>query len=58
MHNNEPQLIHQRPERFKEWFLENYNNEDLGKIKTYNEVNNPNRQKHYSNALDWFRSKQ
>ena len=56
MYNHEPQLIHQRPERFKEWFFNNYNSEDLGKIKTYNEVENPNRKKHYSNALDWFKT--
>lgn len=56
MYNHEPQLIHQRPERFKEWFFNNYNSEDLGKIKTYNEVENPNRKKHYSNALDWFQT--
>jgi hypothetical protein len=54
MHNNEPQLIHQRPERFKEWFNEKYN-EDLGKIKTYTQVENPDRKIHYSNALDWFK---
>jgi hypothetical protein len=54
MYNNEPQLIHQRPERFKEWFNEKYN-EDLGKIKTFNEVNNPDRKIHYSNALNWFK---
>lgn len=47
-------FIHQRPERFKEWFLKNHD-EDLGKIKTYNEVENPDRQKHYSNALEWFK---
>jgi hypothetical protein len=50
----EDKFIHQRPERFKEWFLKNHE-EDLGKIKTYNEVENPDRQKHYSNALDWFK---
>jgi hypothetical protein len=33
MYNNNPQLIHQRPERFKEWFFENYN-EDLKFMKT------------------------
>jgi hypothetical protein len=54
MYDNKPQFIHQRPERFKEWFFENYN-EDLGKIKTYNEVKNPDRQIHYSNALNWFK---
>ena len=54
MFDNKPQLIHQRPERFKEWFFENYN-EDLGKIKTYKEVDSPDRQKHYTNALNWFK---
>jgi hypothetical protein len=54
MFNSKPQLIHQRPERFKEWFFENYDKEDLGKIKTYGQVKNPDREKHYSNALDWF----
>jgi hypothetical protein len=54
MYNNKPQLIHQRPERFKEWFLENYD-KDLGKIKTYDDLYNADRQKHYSNALDWFK---
>lgn len=54
MYNNNPQLIHQRPERFKEWFFENYK-EDLGKIKIYNDVKNKDRLIHYSNALDWFK---
>jgi hypothetical protein len=56
MFNNEPQLIHQRPERFKEWFFKHYQNEDLGKIKTFLEVENLNRKKHFSNALDWFKT--
>jgi len=56
MFNSKPQLIHQRPERFKEWFFENYDNEDLGKIKTYGQVENTDRLKHYSNALDWFKT--
>jgi len=55
MYNNDPQYIHQRPEPFKKWFFDNYNFEDLGKIKTYNNVDNPDRRKHYSNALDWFK---
>lgn len=56
MFNNKPQLIHQRPERFKEWFSKNYDNEDLGKIKTYVQVQDSDRKKHYSNALDWFKT--
>jgi hypothetical protein len=55
MYNNDPQYIHQRPEPFKKWFFDNYNFEDLGKIKTYNNVDDPDRRKHYSNALDWFK---
>ena len=55
MFNNEPQLIHQRPEPFKSWFFKHYQNEDLGKVKTYLQVQNPNRKKHFSNALDWFK---
>lgn len=54
MYNNKPQYIHQRPERFKEWFFEIYQ-EDLGKVKIYDTVKNPDRLKHYSNALDWFK---
>jgi hypothetical protein len=50
----EDKFIHQRPEQFKEWFLKNHD-EDLGKIKTYNEVENSDRKKHYSNALEWFK---
>lgn len=55
MYNNNPQYIHQRPERFKEWFFNTYK-EDLGQIKTYTNTNNPDRLKHYSNALDWFKT--
>lgn len=54
LYDNKPQFIHQRPERFKKWFFENYN-EDLGKIKTFKEVNIGDRPIHYSNALDWFK---
>ncbi|WP_320816206.1 hypothetical protein [Flavobacterium sp.] len=56
MHNNTPQYIHQRPERFKEWFFNNYDNEDLGQIKQTYQIENPDRLKHYSNALDWFKT--
>jgi hypothetical protein len=55
MYNNKPQFIHQRPERFREWFFENYN-EDLGQIKQPYQIENPDRLKHYSNALDWFKT--
>lgn len=53
MYNDTDKFIHQRPEPFKEWFFKTYN-EDLGKIKTFKQVQNPDREKHYSNALNWF----
>jgi len=55
MYNNDPQYIHQRPEVFKKWFHKKYEPEELGKIKTYLQVENKDRRKHYSNALDWFK---
>ena len=54
MYESQPQFIHQRSETFKEWFYNNYN-EDLGQIKTLLNVSNSNRNKHYSNALNWFK---
>jgi hypothetical protein len=56
MHDSEPQYIHQRPETFKKWFYINFNNEDIGKIKPLYELKNPDREKHYSTALEWFKS--
>jgi hypothetical protein len=55
MFNDTNKFIHQRPEPFKEWFSKTYI-EDLGKIKTFKQVQNPDRDKHYSNALDWFKT--
>jgi hypothetical protein len=55
MFNDTNKFIHQRPEPFKEWFSKTYL-EDLGKIKTLKQVQNPDRDKHYSNALDWFKT--
>ena len=55
MFNDTNKFIHQRPEPFKEWFFKNYT-EDLGKIKTLKQVQNPDRDKHYSTALDWFKA--
>jgi hypothetical protein len=55
MFNDTNKFIHQRPEPFKEWFSKTYL-EDLGKIKTLQQVQNPDRDKHYSNALDWFKT--
>lgn len=51
----EDDFIHQRPERFKTWFFETYEKEDLGKIKTLKEVENLDRNIHYETALDWFK---
>jgi hypothetical protein len=51
----EDDFIHQRPERFKTWFFEIYEKEDLGKIKTLKEVENLDRNIHYETALGWFK---
>jgi hypothetical protein len=56
MCDSETQYIHQRPERFKEWFSETYDNEYIGKIKTADNLKNIDRDKHYSNSLDWFKT--
>lgn len=56
MYNSEIQYIHQRPEVFKTWFYNEYDNEDIGKIKSAYDLKDLNRDKHYSNALDWFKS--
>jgi hypothetical protein len=52
----EPQYIHQNQETFKKWFYSNYNYEEIGKIKPLYELKNPDREKHYSTALEWFKS--
>lgn len=56
MYNSEIQYIHQRPEAFKKWFFENNDKEDIGKIKTLSNLKDINRNKHYSTALEWFKS--
>lgn len=56
MFNDKNHFIHQRPESFKNWFFSTYNNEDLGKLKTYDMVKNPNRIKDYSTAIEWFKT--
>lgn len=55
MYEDTPQFIHQRPEPFKNWFCQTYQ-ENFEKIKTLNEVTDQkgNRNKHYSTSLDWF----
>lgn len=46
--------VHQRPEKFKSWFNDLFD-DDLDKIKTLDQVSNTDRIKHYSNALDWLK---
>ncbi len=55
MYKDTPQLIHQRPEPFKSWFCQTYQ-ENFEKIKTLNEVTGQKgyRDKNYSISLDWF----
>lgn len=55
MYNSEIQYIHQKPEVFKKWFLDNYENEDIGKIKTLTNLKNASRNIHYTTALEWFK---
>lgn len=50
----EDNYIIQRPQIFINWFLETYQ-ELISKLKTKNEVENPNRKKHYSTSLDNFK---
>lgn len=56
MYNSQEKYIHQRPEAFKNWFCNKYN-DNFEKIKTLAEVtdNNGNRLKHYQTSLDWFK---
>jgi len=56
----EDNYIHQRPEKFKKWFIEEFqngNNEvhQIDKMKTLSQVNNYDRLRNYSRALDWFK---
>ena len=56
MFNNNPKYIHQRPEVFKNWFCENYE-DNFNKIKTLIEVEDINRKRNFQTALDWFKLK-
>ena len=47
----EDKYIHAKVTPFIEWFNLKYQ-EDIGKIKTYYQVKNENREKHYSNAFN------
>lgn len=55
MYQDTPRLIHQRPEPFKSWFCQTYQ-ENFEKIKTLNEVTDQKgiRNKNYSTSLEWF----
>lgn len=52
--------IHERPEAFKKWFFKKYNQEDIGKIKTLQELKKSKisdyREEFYEAALTWFSS--
>lgn len=57
MFNSTPKYIHQRPEVFKVWFCEKYE-DNFSKIKTYYEANDKkgNRKRHFQTSLDWFKN--
>ena len=54
MYDNKPKYIHQRPTEFFYWFENNYD-EVFGQLKTLSQVENSQRNKDYSNALEWFK---
>lgn len=56
MYDDEKKYIHQRPEVFKEWYRKTFDGEDLGKIKTHSQLENIDRIKDYSSALEWFKT--
>lgn len=47
-------FIHQKPEPFRLWFIKEYL-EEFSKIKTKAQAKSNQRNKDYSNALDWFK---
>lgn len=59
MYNDDNHYIHQRPERFKYWFLnESDYKEKIGKLKSETQLSqkkDTERNASYSEALDWFR---
>jgi hypothetical protein len=54
MYDNKPQYIHQKPTEFFNWFEKNYT-EVFGQLKTLSQVETIQRNKDFSNALDWFK---
>lgn len=57
MFNSTPKYIHQRPETFKRWFCETYE-DNFNKLKTYEEAKDQkgNRKRHFQTSLDWFKT--
>lgn len=57
MFNSTPKYIHQRPEVFKSWFCETYE-DNFNKLKTYEEAKDQkgNRKRHFQTSLDWFKN--
>ena len=47
-------FIHQKPEPFRDWFINHYE-EEFSKIKTLIATKNPQRERDYSTAIDWFK---
>jgi hypothetical protein len=54
MYETKPQYIHQKPTDFFIWFDNEYE-ETTGQLKTLLQVENPQRNKDFSNALNWFK---
>jgi hypothetical protein len=54
LYDNKPQYIHKRPTEFFKWFENNYA-EVVGQLQTLSQVETPQRNKDFSNALDWFK---
>lgn len=55
----EDKFVHQRPEKFKDWFENDYQKDNpkvklINKIKTINQVKNPNRETNYKLALKYY----
>jgi hypothetical protein len=55
MYFEKTQYIHVKPTVFFIWFDKNYDN-IFGQLKTLQQVETPQRNKDFSNALDWFKT--
>lgn len=56
LYNSKPRYIHQRPATFFNWFEEEYD-EMTGQLKTFDKVKTIQRERDFSLALEWFKSK-